>query len=117
MLTNPSGNVGINITTPSSTLTVQGNINITGNNNGSMFPDGTKQNTSSIPHGKQRSTANDTFTVPGGVTIVWVTVIGGGGGAGGGSGDSAFFGGGDGFGGLGGKGVMAVPAWSSWNGD
>ena len=76
------GNVGIGTTNPGQKLTVAGTIESTVG--GVKFPDGTTQATAAAPHGKQRFTANGTFTVPAGVTTVWVSMSGGGGGGGGG---------------------------------
>lgn len=90
------GNVGIGTQTPGQKLSVAGTIEST--TGGYKFPDGTTQTTAPVipPHGKQRFTASGTFTVPVGVTTVWVSMSGGGGGgnctyggAGGGGGGGA----------------------------
>lgn len=49
-----------------------------------------------IPHGKQLFTSSGTFTVPAGITQVWVTMCGGGGGGAGGGNGSGTSGGGSG---------------------
>lgn len=85
------GKVGIGNTAPQADLDVHGSVRISNNTQG----DG-KVLTSNVsgdaswqapqPHGKQRftSSGSGTFTVPSGVTKVWVSMAGGGGGGGGG---------------------------------
>lgn len=71
------GNVGIGTTSPSQKLSVAGTIE--SSSGGFKFPDGTIQTTATANHGLQTFTSNGTFTVPAGVTTVWVTAVGGGG--------------------------------------
>jgi len=71
------GNVGIGTTSPSEILDVNGNTHISGNLtvDGSISSPGTS-------HGSQEFTSSGTFTVPVGVTRIYITLIGGGGGGG-----------------------------------
>ena len=69
--------------------------------------DGFTWKSPSAPHGIERFTANGTFTVPSGVTTVWVSMAGGGGGGGGSSEGSP---GGNARGGAGGGGAQAYLA-------
>ncbi len=71
------GNVGIGTSNPGQKLSVVGTIEST--SGGVKFPDGTIQTTATANHGIQTFTSNGTFTVPAGVTTVWVTAVGGGG--------------------------------------
>lgn len=76
------GNVGIGTSNPSASLDVNGNIKgqlVQSTLGGFKFPDGTIQITATANHGLQTFTSNGTFTVPAGVTTVWVTAVGGGG--------------------------------------
>ena len=84
------GSVGIGTNTPTSKLTVfDGDIQVstTGGSRGIIFQDGSKQITAATGggavHGQQLFTASGNFTVPTGVTMVWLTGSAGGGGAGG----------------------------------
>jgi uncharacterized protein (DUF779 family) len=77
-----AGNVGIGTTGPVYKLDVAGQIR--SSSGGFVFPDGTVQITAASARGKQKFTSNGTFTVPAGVTTVWVSGSGAGGGGGGG---------------------------------
>ncbi len=109
----PNGNVGIGTVAPTAKLEVAGQIKITGGNPGAnkvltsdasglaTWQTSTGGGGVVAPHGKQRFTSSGTFTVPAGVTKVWVSMSGGGGG-----GSDGYF---DGAGG-GGGGAHAVIA-------
>lgn len=77
MVIKPTGEVGIGTTNPLNKLDVAGNIKASG-----TVCDGTGTciGGASSSHGKQRFTSSGTFTVPTGVTTVWVSMSGGGGG-------------------------------------
>ena len=78
------------------TSTFAGGMKLNKSGTGIEFYDGTIQTTAAIPHGKQKFTSSDTFTVPAGVTTVYVTGSGGGGGGGSGGGGGNSGGGGGG---------------------
>lgn len=90
-LATSSGNVGIGTTTPGAKLEVAGQVKITGGTPGAnkvLTSDAAGLATWQTPvtgaGGRQRFTASGTFTVPTGVTTVFVSATAGGGGGGGG---------------------------------
>ncbi|MDO8492131.1 MAG: hypothetical protein Q7S34_00630 [bacterium] len=95
MLITDAGNVGIGTVSPAQKLDVAGNIKGTqlciGADCRNAWPAGATGET----HGKQKFTSSGSFTVPTGVTTVWVSMSGGGGGGGG---NYAFYAGGGGGG-------------------
>ena len=74
-----AGFVGIGTTNPTQKLSVAGAIEST--TGGFKFPDGSTMATNA--HGSSTFSTSGTFTVPTGITAVWVTMTGGGGGGGG----------------------------------
>lgn len=108
-----TGNVGIGTDTPTAKLEVAGQIKITGGTPGvGKFLASDADGLASwqyFPKGKKHFLSNGTFTVPLGVTKVWVTMSGGGGGGGGSNLDSGSGARGGGGGGAG-EGIIAKEA-------
>jgi len=104
--------VGIGTISPSTTLDVNGTINVNNNKITNVatptassdvatkgYADALGANYVTVSK-SQKFTVNGTFTVPNNVTLVWVTAVGGGGGGGGGGSNIAPSGGGGGAGEL-----------------
>jgi len=115
--------VGIGTISPSTTLDVNGTINVNNNKITNVatptassdvatkgYADALGANYVTVSK-SQKFTVNGTFTVPNNVTLVWVTAIGaggGGGGGGGGTGAGTGYGGGGGGGGVGAGGASGA---------
>jgi len=114
--------VGIGTISPSTTLDVNGTINV---NNNKITNVATPTDSSDVAtkgyadalganyvtvSKSQKFTENGTFTIPNNVTLIWVTAMGAGGGGGGGSGGAASsYGGGGGGGGGSGEMKYRIP--------
>ena len=105
--TDPVGGSSYTITSTSQLLSVPYALYAakSGNSFSGNYNDLTNKPTTSPTHGSQFFASSGTFTVPAGITTVWVTASGAGGGGGGGGEGCMYYGG---IGGAGGGGICVI---------